>query len=135
MITNPLEARHVGAIAAVQSETRPWGTWTILHEGEGFKVKLIEVKPGHRLSLQYHHQRSEVWVAVAGCPRATVGGRTFDLAARQTAIIPVRTVHRLGNPGDEPALIVEIQQGGYLGEDDIVRLEDDYQRVLKTGSP
>lgn len=131
MSTNLLEPKHAGRAAAIRSETRPWGSWTVLHEGEGFKVKLIEVRPGQRLSLQYHHQRSEVWVGVAGRASATIDGRSFDLVAQQTATIPRLAVHRLGNPGKETVLIVEIQQGEYLGEDDIVRLEDDYQRVAK----
>lgn len=131
MSTNLLEAKHATRTAAIRSEMRPWGRWTVLHEGDGFKVKLIEVSPGQRLSLQYHHQRSEVWVGVAGCALATIDGETFDLVAQQTAIIPRRVVHRLGNPGKEMVLVVEIQQGEYLGEDDIVRLEDDYQRIAK----
>jgi mannose-6-phosphate isomerase len=131
MSTNLLEARHTSRAAAIQSDTRPWGCWTVLHEGGGFKVKLIEVRSGHRLSLQYHHKRSEVWVGVAGRASATINGHTFDLVAQQTAIIPRLAVHRLGNPGKETVLIIEIQQGEYLGEDDIVRLEDDYQRIPK----
>lgn len=113
------------------AEERPWGRWMLLHEAPGFKLKLIEVSPGHRLSLQYHHYRSENWVCVAGCADAQVGRESFKLQLYNTLHIPVATVHRLGNSGDVPTLIVEIQEGERLLEEDIVRLEDDYNRADK----
>lgn len=113
----------------VKAEQRPWGSWSVLYEGEGMKVKLIEVSPGHRLSLQYHRHRSELWICVSGRASAVVGEREIELAPRDTVTIPVGTVHRLGNPGDEPMSIVEVQQGDLLSEEDIVRLEDDYNRA------
>ncbi len=113
----------------METEQRPWGSFTVLCEAPGIKVKLIEVKPGHRLSLQYHHYRSEYWVCVAGRASAVIGEREAVLDAIHTAVIPMGTVHRLGNPGHERVLIVEVQQGEVLEEDDIVRLEDDYHRA------
>jgi mannose-6-phosphate isomerase len=111
------------------SDIRPWGRWAVLHERAGMKIKLIEVEPGHRLSLQYHHYRSEFWICIAGIASAVVGDRNLELSQFETASIPVGTVHRLGNSHEQPLLIVEIQNGDRLVEDDIVRLEDDYNRA------
>ncbi len=108
---------------------RPWGAYTVLEEGEGYKVKRIQVHTGKRLSLQLHHRRSEQWVVVAGTARVTVDDRVLDLVSGQGAEIPVGARHRLENPGREPLQLIEVQSGAYLGEDDIVRLEDDYGRV------
>ncbi|MGH8321817.1 MAG: phosphomannose isomerase type II C-terminal cupin domain, partial [Gammaproteobacteria bacterium] len=108
---------------------RPWGRWTVLHRGEGYQVKLLEVRPGQRLSLQFHRHRSEIWVKVAGTAQATVGDRSFDPAPLQPVVIPVGEMHRLGNPGKELLRIIEVQQGDWISEDDIVRLEDDYRRA------
>lgn len=115
----------------LMTEERPWGRWMLIHEAPGFKLKLIEVSPGHRLSLQYHHYRSENWVCVAGCADAQVGRDSYKLELYSSLHIPVATVHRLGNSGDVPTLIVEIQEGEKLLEEDIVRLEDDYNRADK----
>lgn len=108
---------------------RPWGQWKVLYRGEGYQVKLIEVRPGQRLSLQYHRHRSEIWVKVAGSAVATVGEQSFDPAPMQPVVIPVGAVHRLGNPGTDMLRIVEVQQGDWISEEDIVRLQDDYQRA------
>ena len=116
----------------LETEQRPWGRWTVLYSTPGIKVKLIEVYPGHRLSLQYHHHRSELWVCVAGQATARIGDHTQTLNPLGSARIPVGTVHRLGNDGHTPAFIVEIQEGDRLAEEDIVRLEDDYQRAPLT---
>jgi mannose-6-phosphate isomerase-like protein (cupin superfamily) len=86
------------------------------------------VKPGQKLSLQLHHRRAEHWVVVSGTARVTRGEDVFDLARNQSTYIPVETKHRLENPGREPLLLVEVQSGDYLGEDDIVRFEDSYNR-------
>lgn len=110
-------------------DIRPWGSWAVLHERAGMKIKLIEVQPGHRLSLQYHHHRSEFWICISGTANAVVGDRSLELSKFETAAIPVGTVHRLGNNHEEPLLIVEIQSGDQLVEEDIVRLEDDYHRA------
>jgi len=107
---------------------RPWGYYESVDAGPGFQVKRLMVKPGRKISLQLHHKRAEHWVVVSGTARVTRGEEVFDLARNQSTYIPVGTKHRLGNAGSEPLLIVEVQSGDYLGEDDIVRLEDSYNR-------
>ncbi|MCP9451721.1 MAG: mannose-1-phosphate guanylyltransferase/mannose-6-phosphate isomerase [Nitrospira sp.] len=107
---------------------RPWGSYTVLEEGPGFKVKRVTVNPGGRLSLQLHHKRSEHWVVIAGRARVTRGEEVFELGVGQSTAIPVETPHRLENPGQETLHIIEVQNGPYLGEDDIVRFKDDYGR-------
>jgi mannose-1-phosphate guanylyltransferase/mannose-6-phosphate isomerase len=108
---------------------RPWGSYTVLEEGPGYKVKRVTVKPGGRLSLQMHHKRSEHWVVIAGTARVTRGDEAFDLQVGHSTEIPVETPHRLENPGQEVLHIIEVQNGPYLGEDDIVRFQDDYGRT------
>jgi mannose-1-phosphate guanylyltransferase / mannose-6-phosphate isomerase len=110
---------------------RPWGSYTILEEGPGYKVKRVTVKPGGRLSLQMHHRRSEHWVVIAGTARVTRGEEVFDLNVGHSTEIPLETRHRLENPGEETLHIIEVQNGPYLGEDDIVRFQDDYGRGVK----
>ncbi|HJU04995.1 MAG TPA: mannose-1-phosphate guanylyltransferase/mannose-6-phosphate isomerase, partial [Nitrospiraceae bacterium] len=112
---------------------RPWGSYTVLEEGPGYKVKRVTVNPGGRLSLQMHHQRSEHWVVISGTARVTCGERVYDLAVSQSTAIPQETRHRLENPGSETLHIIEVQNGPYLGEDDIVRFHDDYGRHAKQG--
>ena len=107
---------------------RPWGSYTVLEEGPGYKVKRVTVKANGRLSLQLHHQRSEHWVVIAGTARVTRGEEIFDLHVGQSTAIPVETQHRLENPGQDTLHIIEVQNGPYLGEDDIVRFKDDYGR-------
>lgn len=108
---------------------RPWGTYTVLEEGERFKIKRIEVKPGAALSLQMHHHRSEHWIVVNGMARVTNGDRVFLLNTNESTFIPAGHVHRLENPGVIDLVMIEVQSGDYLGEDDIVRLEDSYGRT------
>jgi mannose-1-phosphate guanylyltransferase/mannose-6-phosphate isomerase len=107
---------------------RPWGSYTVLEEGPGYKVKRVTVNPGGRLSLQLHHRRSEHWVVIAGTARITCRRRVFDLTAGQSTGIPRETPHRLENCGTVLLEIIEVQNGPYLGEDDIVRMQDDYGR-------
>lgn len=107
---------------------RPWGWYQGLDAGESFQVKRICVNPGARLSLQYHHKRAEHWVVVSGTARVTRGEETFDLLANQSTYIPIGEKHRLENAGDAPLHLIEVQSGEYLGEDDIVRLDDDFAR-------
>ncbi len=107
---------------------RPWGSYTVLEEGPGFKVKRVTVNPGGRLSLQMHHQRSEHWVVISGTARVTRDQEVFDLHVGESTAIPVNTKHRLENPSQETVHIIEVQNGPYLGEDDIVRFKDDYGR-------
>jgi mannose-1-phosphate guanylyltransferase/mannose-6-phosphate isomerase len=108
---------------------RPWGTYETVDIDQGFQVKRIVVNPGARLSLQKHAHRAEHWVVVRGMARVTRDREVFDLVANQSAYIPLGAVHRLENPGKEPLHLIEVQSGDYLGEDDIVRLEDHYGRV------
>jgi mannose-6-phosphate isomerase-like protein (cupin superfamily) len=110
-------------------ETRPWGSWRVLAESPGYKVKMLEVLPGQRLSLQYHHHRSEHWVVIAGTARVCIADRYYEMQTMQSVLIPARTIHRIENPYSEVLQIVEVQRGDILEEEDIVRLEDDYQRV------
>ena len=110
---------------------RPWGSYTVLQEGPCFKIKRIEVKPGHTLSLQLHHRRSEHWVVVTGNAEVTCGERVYALAANESTFIPVETTHRHANHAQEPLIMIEVQCGDYLGEDDIVRFDDRYGRVEK----
>jgi mannose-6-phosphate isomerase len=115
--------------ASPPSDQRPWGSFTVLDEGAGYKVKRIEVLPGQRLSYQKHAQRAEHWMVVEGKARVTLDGREIDVAAGETIDIPVGAAHRVENLGEQPLIFIEIQRGPYLGEDDIVRFEDDYGRV------
>ncbi|MDF2459216.1 MAG: cpsB [Nitrospira sp.] len=108
---------------------RPWGSYTVLEEGPRYKVKRVTVHAGGRLSLQLHHQRSEHWVVIAGTARVTRGEEVFELHVGQSTAIPVETKHRLENPGQDTLHIIEVQNGPYLGEDDIVRFKDDYGRT------
>jgi mannose-6-phosphate isomerase len=110
------------------TELRPWGSFTILEEGKGHKIKRIEVKPGHRLSLQMHYHRSEHWIVVSGTAMVTCDGKEQILHSNESTYVPVGKKHRLENPGVIPLVIIEVQNGEYLGEDDIVRYEDDYAR-------
>lgn len=123
--------RSRGAEVAHRHRTvhRPWGAYTVLDEGRHFKVKRIVVYPGAALSLQLHHHRSEHWVVVSGTAHVTNGEEVFVLQANQSTYIPQGTKHRLANPGAEPLEIIEVQTGSYLGEDDIVRFADLYNRT------
>ncbi|AFY70288.1 mannose-6-phosphate isomerase, type 2 [Thalassoporum mexicanum PCC 7367] len=108
---------------------RPWGSFTVLEEGRGYKIKRIEVKPGHRLSLQMHHHRSEHWIVVSGTAKVTCGDSEIMISSNQSTYVPMCTRHRLENPGVIPLVIIEVQNGEYLGEDDITRFQDDYARA------
>jgi mannose-1-phosphate guanylyltransferase/mannose-6-phosphate isomerase len=107
---------------------RPWGYYESIDEGQRFQVKRIVVKPGAALSLQMHHHRAEHWVVVSGTARVTRGDQVMLLAENESTYIPIGTKHRLENPGKVPLFLIEVQSGGYLGEDDIVRFEDLYKR-------
>jgi mannose-1-phosphate guanylyltransferase/mannose-6-phosphate isomerase len=136
------QAQNVGRLAAElaaskRSEAslhrkvrRPWGSYESLRVGETFQVKHIIVDVAGRLSLQYHHHRSEHWTVVSGTARVTVGERVFVMTANESVYIPKGDVHRLENIGDEQLHLIEVQCGTYLGEDDIVRLEDQYDRIV-----
>jgi mannose-1-phosphate guanylyltransferase / mannose-6-phosphate isomerase len=109
---------------------RPWGWYDSIDEEERFKVKRIQVKPKATLSLQKHHHRAEHWIVVKGTAEVTCGTKVTLLSENQSIYIPLGEVHRLANPGVIPLEIIEVQSGSYLGEDDIVRFEDTYGRVL-----
>lgn len=111
-----------------ETETRPWGSFTTLEEGTGYKIKRIEVHPGHRLSLQMHHHRSEHWIVVSGTAKVTCGEDIKILGANESTYVPQCTSHRLENPGVIKLILIEVQNGEYLGEDDIIRFQDDYAR-------
>lgn len=111
-----------------QTVNRPWGTYSVLESGYRYKMKRIEVKPGERLSLQKHLHRSEHWVVISGTATVTVGSKVFLVRPNESTYIPAGEVHRLQNEGRLPLVIVEVQVGEYTGEDDIIRVEDDYRR-------
>jgi mannose-6-phosphate isomerase len=110
-------------------DTRPWGSYTVLDESDGYKVKRIDVLPGKRLSYQKHARRSEHWMVVRGTARLTLDGVERTVATGETVDVAVGAAHRIENPGTEPLVFIEIQRGAYLGEDDIVRLQDDFGRA------
>ncbi len=110
---------------------RPWGSYTVLEKGSRYKIKRIVVHPKAKLSLQIHHHRSEHWVVVSGTARVTRGEEVFDVHANESTFIPISVKHRLENPGLIPLQIIEVQNGNYVEEDDIERLEDNYQRMKK----
>ncbi|WP_175813617.1 mannose-1-phosphate guanylyltransferase/mannose-6-phosphate isomerase [Burkholderia contaminans] len=108
---------------------RPWGTYTVLEEGPRFKIKRIVVKPGASLSLQMHHHRSEHWIVVSGMAKVVNGEKEFFVSTNESTYIPAGHKHRLENPGVVDLVMIEVQSGEYLGEDDIVRFEDNYGRT------
>ena len=108
---------------------RPWGAYEVLTDGIGYQVKRLMVKPGKRLSLQYHFKRSEDWVVVSGKAEITLGEDTYEGNVGETFHVPVNVPHRIANPTTDTELtIIEVQLGDYLGEDDIVRVQDDFGR-------
>jgi mannose-6-phosphate isomerase len=115
-------------IGPTETEHRPWGSFTTLEEGPGYKIKRIEVNPGHRLSLQMHHHRSEHWIVLSGTAKVTCGEKIEVLEANQSTYVPQCSAHRLENPGVIQLVIIEVQNGEYLGEYDIIRFQDDYSR-------
>lgn len=123
-----LDASNTPQAAQHRLTARPWGTYDCVDAGEHFQVKRITVKPGAKLSLQIHHHRAEHWVVVAGSAIVTRGEEILRLTKNESTYIPVGVAHRLENPGETSLEMIEIQTGNYLGEDDIVRLEDKYGR-------
>lgn len=111
-------------------DRRPWGTYTVLEEDRGFKVKRIEVLPGKRLSYQKHAQRAEHWFVVEGTAKVTLDGAEIMVRAGEAIDIPIGAAHRVENPDEGNLVFIEVQRGNYLGEDDITRLEDDYGRTV-----
>ncbi len=115
----------------IEFEVRPWGTFSTLEEGPGYKVKRLVVQPGQRLSLQKHRHRAEHWVVVSGRARIVTGTQHLTLGRKQCVVIPRQAWHRIENRGRHPVIIIEVQHGTYLGEDDIIRKHDDYGRVKR----
>lgn len=124
-----LKARGHDSYKLHRTVHRPWGTYTVLEEGSRYKIKRIEVKPGECLSLQMHHHRSEHWIVVSGMARVVNGDHELFVAANESTYIPAGHKHRLENPGVVNLVMIEVQSGEYLGEDDIVRFQDNYGRA------
>ncbi|MXV38874.1 cupin domain-containing protein [Flavobacteriaceae bacterium Ap0902] len=113
----------------IEHDIRPWGEYFVLDEGESFKVKRIVVNPGQRISYQFHHKRSEVWTIVSGIGTVILDGKVKDYKAGEVIQIHQGMKHRIENKHNEPCVFIEVQYGTYFGEDDIVRIEDDYNRI------
>ena len=107
---------------------RPWGSYTVLEKGDAYKIKRVVLRPKARLSLQRHNRRSEHWVVVSGTARVTREQESYLVQTNESTFIPVRTLHRIENPGEDLLQIIEVQSGDYVEEDDIERFEDDYGR-------
>jgi mannose-1-phosphate guanylyltransferase/mannose-6-phosphate isomerase len=131
-VVSLLEAQGITEATSHRKVARPWGWYDSVDAGERFQVKRIGVKPGASLSLQKHHHRAEHWIVVKGTAEVTRGTEVFLLSENQSTYIPIGEVHRLRNPGRLELEMIEVQSGSYLGEDDIVRLEDVYGRVMPT---
>ena len=124
-----LKRQNHEAYKTHRTVARPWGTYTVLGEGPRFKIKRIEVKPGASLSLQMHHHRNEHWVVVSGMAKVINGEKEIFVNTNESTYIPVGHQHHLTNPGLLNLVMIEVQSGEYLGEDDIVRFDDIYGRA------
>ena len=121
---------HTSDLNDLPVDKRPWGSFTILDEGEDYKVKRIEILPGKRLSYQRHFRRSEHWFVVRGIAKVTLNGAEFLVKTGETVDVRVRDAHRVENPdGNQLLVFIETQTGEYFGEDDIERIEDDFGRM------
>ncbi len=134
-VVDELKRRRAEEHITHRTVHRPWGNYTVLEEGDRYKIKRIVVNPGAKLSHQLHHHRSEHWVVVAGTARVSNGEREYDVHVNESTYIPLSTKHRLENRGKVPLQIIEVQNGEYLGEDDIVRFDDDYNRHATAQQP
>lgn len=130
-LVNELKRKKRTEVSENVTMYRPWGSYTILSEGDGYKVKKISIKPGGSLSLQMHYHRSGHWTVIHGTGQLTLDDKTVIFRENESTYIPIGTRHRLSNPGKIPLEIIEVQNGKYLGEDDIVRFDDKYGRVKK----
>jgi len=115
-------------VTELEHDERPWGSYTVLQDEPTFKVKRLEVLPGKRLSYQKHSKRSEHWFVVQGEGLVTLDGVEVKVPTLTAIDIPVGSAHRIANPGTEPLIFIEVQHGSYFGEDDIIRIEDDFGR-------
>jgi mannose-1-phosphate guanylyltransferase/mannose-6-phosphate isomerase len=127
-IVNLLKDRKAKEVIENTTVYRPWGSYTVLEEGERYKIKRITVKPGCKLSVQLHHHRSEHWIVVKGIARVVNGNEIKLVHENESTFVPKSTKHRLENPGKVPLELIEVQNGEYVGEDDIIRFDDDYGR-------
>lgn len=127
-VVDELKKRKADEHLVHRTVQRPWGSYTVLEGGDRYKIKRIVIHPGAKLSYQLHHHRSEHWVVVAGTARVTNGDKVYDVHPNESTYIPISTKHRLENQGKIPLQIIEVQNGEYLEEDDIVRFDDDYNR-------
>ncbi len=114
----------------IEKDERPWGRYFVIQDESNYKIKRIEVEPGQRLSYQYHNKRSETWIVIEGNALVTINDDTKDYKQGETIIIPSKAKHRVENRSNSLLIFIEVQTGSYFGEDDIVRIEDDYNRVL-----
>jgi mannose-1-phosphate guanylyltransferase/mannose-6-phosphate isomerase len=130
-VVDEIKKRKSGEHLIHRTVHRPWGSYTILEEGDRYKIKRLVIHPGTKLSHQMHNHRSEHWVVVSGTARVTNGDKIYDVHPNESTYIPMSTKHRLENPGRIPLQIIEVQNGEYLEEDDIVRFDDDYNRHEK----
>ncbi len=112
----------------IEKEERPWGRYYVIHDEQNYKVKRIEVEPGQRLSYQYHKKRSETWVIVKGKGIVIIDEKKQNVSEGETILIQKKSRHRIENISDDQLVFIEVQTGTYFGEDDIVRLSDDYNR-------
>jgi mannose-1-phosphate guanylyltransferase/mannose-1-phosphate guanylyltransferase/mannose-6-phosphate isomerase len=128
VLVDRLKATNHDSAVQTRRVHRPWGWYEGLHAGDRFQVKRITVNPGGKLSLQKHVHRAEHWVVVAGAAEVHVDGEHRLIGENESVYIPLGAKHRLGNPGTEPLILIEVQSGAYLGEDDIVRFDDAYAR-------
>ena len=131
LVVDALKAIGAPEVTQPKVSLRPWGSWTSLLKGPGYQIKLLEIKAGSKPSLQRHHHRSEHWIVVAGTASVTRDDEVIELHTNESVYLPVGCTHRLENCGRVPVKIIEVQVGEYLGEDDIVRIEDDYARDSK----
>jgi mannose-6-phosphate isomerase len=122
-------SENAAARTGFEYDERPWGTYRVIDEGPGYKVKRIEVISGKRMSYQKHAQRDEHWIVVQGVAQVTLDGRDVTVRLGESIDIPLGAAHRIENQGPETLILIEIQRGQYLGEDDITRLQDDFGRV------
>jgi len=113
----------------IEKEERPWGCYYVIHDESNYKLKRIEVNLEKRLSYQYHHKRSEAWTIIQGTGLLTIDDKQIKVKSGDTVLIPRLSKHRIYNNGKEVLAFIEVQTGTYFGEDDIIRLEDDYNRV------
>ncbi len=112
----------------LEKDERPWGRYFVLQDESNFKIKRIEVEPGQRLSYQYHNKRSETWIVIKGTALVTINNNIKDYKEGETVIIPLKAKHRVENKSNSLLIFIEVQTGSYFGEDDIIRLNDDYGR-------